>query len=135
MVEVGEVGAGCLGGVLGLISLQKLSPDNLPVIGVNTVLGESLNQPTALSLKHILNSRSLRLSFQPAISPASLPQTVWLAVKQRDVGQSFGTIMVIQDLREVLSSGDIDDGSRWVNHRVGRRVDIGHDEAVSMLRV
>jgi hypothetical protein len=43
--------------------------------------------------------------------------------------------MVIEDLLEALASRDVDDGSRWVNHRVSKRVVIGHDEAVAMLRV
>ncbi len=60
---------------------------------------------------------------------------VWLAIKQRDVGRSFGTIMVIQDLCEVLSGRDIDDGSRWFNHRVCRW-DQSHGKVlVAMLRV
>jgi hypothetical protein len=43
--------------------------------------------------------------------------------------------MVIEDLLEALASRDIDDGSRWVNHSVSKRVDVGHDEAVAMMRV
>jgi hypothetical protein len=51
-----------------------------------------------------------------------------LAIEQRDVRQPFGMVMIIQNLLQVLTSGDVDDSSR-------SRVRCGHDEAVAMLRV
>jgi hypothetical protein len=52
-----------------------------------------------------------------------------LAIIKRNIRRSLGAVVIVQDLSEVLSGGDVDDG----------RVRLGHDAtvavAVAVLRV
>ncbi len=97
------------------------------------------NQLTALSLRPILNSRSLRASSQPIMAPASLTQTTRRrAAMVSWPGWPYNSGMSVDLLEQSWSfstccrfwpEGTVDDGSR------SSGVNLGHDEAVAMLRV
>ncbi len=83
-----------------------------------------------------MNSSSLRALSQPGNGTGVIDSdneqssgdgvSSLLAIIKRNICRSFGAVVIVQDLSEVLSGGDVDDGG------VRRYV---HDEAVAMLRV
>ncbi len=136
LIQIGEVGARRLCRVFWFVSLQEFGLDDVPVVGVNSILSEAL-EPT----DGLVSETHLELQELTGVVPAGNGTGVidaddeqssgdgvspLLAVVERNIRRSLSAVMIVQDLSEVLSGGDVDDGSR-----------VGHvaTVAVAVLRV
>ncbi len=48
LVQVGEVGAGCLGRIFWLISFKEFGLDGVPIVGVNSIFGKAFKPSNGL---------------------------------------------------------------------------------------
>ncbi len=149
MVEICKVGASSFGPILGFITFQEFSLDHLRIVNVNTVFDEAFKPSDCLvheahfELKKLVgvipssNGTGIVDAHDEKASCKYVPAC--LSVKKQNVRRSFCTVVVVQDLLDVLSDRDVDDvaGGGRGGSRVGSWVNrLGHDEAlVAMLRV